>query len=64
MAFTSRIIMDFGTIIIQYRLLSPAVFETMQMDHHPRRMQCFDLLKKVKHTPIIDRVRYVQAHDM
>jgi hypothetical protein len=56
--------MDFGTIIIQYRLLSPAVFETMQMDHHPRRMQCFDLLKKVKHTPIIDRVRYVQAHDM
>jgi hypothetical protein len=27
-------------------------------------MQCFDLLKKVKHTPIIDRVRYVQAHDM
>jgi len=36
----------------------------MQMDHHPRRMQRLDLLKKIKHTAIIDRVRHIQTHNM
>ena len=56
--------MDLGTVIVQDRLLLPAVLEAMQVDHYPRCMQCLDLLKKIKHTAIIDRVRHIQAHNM
>jgi hypothetical protein len=56
--------MDLGTVIFQDRLLPPAVLEAMQVDCNPRRMQRPDLLKKIKRTAIIDRVRHIQAHNM
>jgi hypothetical protein len=64
MPFTPRVVANLRAIIIQYRLLPPAVLETMQMDDHPRRMQHLDLLKKVKHPAVIDRVRHIQTHNM
>jgi hypothetical protein len=64
MPLTPCIIVNFGAIIIQHRLLPPAILETMQMNNDPRRMKHLDLLKKVKHPAIIDRVRHIQTHNM
>ena len=58
------IIMHFRTIVIQNRLLPPAILKTMQMDLHPRRAERLHLLKKIKDAPVIHGIRYIKAYDM
>jgi hypothetical protein len=62
--FMAGIIVDLDTIVIQDRLPVPAIFKTMQVDADACPMEPPDLMKKVKDTPVIHRVGYVQTYNM
>jgi hypothetical protein len=63
-AFMAFVIVDLYTIIVEYGLLSPAVFKTMQMDLYAGPVQGADLMEQVEYASVIYRVWHIQAHDM
>jgi hypothetical protein len=63
-AFVAFVVVDLYTIIVEYRLLSPAVFKTMQMDLYASPVQGPDLMEQIEYASVIYRVWHVQAHDM
>jgi hypothetical protein len=64
MSFMPGIIVHLNTIFIQYRLMSPAIFKAMQMDLYPGIKEGPKFMEQVEDSPVIHRVRHVQAHDM
>jgi hypothetical protein len=64
MPFAAGIVMDLHTIIIQFGLFPPSIFETMQMDLYALPVKGYDLVKKIKNTPVIHRVGHIQANNM
>jgi hypothetical protein len=62
--FMAFVIVYLYTIVIEYGLLTPSVFKTVQMNLYTCGMQQTDLMKKIEYSPVIYRVGHVQAHDM
>jgi len=56
--------MHFLTILIEFRLLTPAIFKTMQMNFYAELMQSFYFIKQIEYAAIISRVRHVKTNDM
>jgi len=63
-AFVAFVVVDLYTIVVEYGLLSAAVFKTMQMDLYPSSVQGADLMEQVEYASVIYRVWHIQAHDM
>jgi len=64
MAFAARVIVDLDTIFFQYGLGTAAILKTVQMDLYSGPGERPDLMEQVDNSPVIHRVRHVQAHDM
>jgi hypothetical protein len=62
--FMTFVIVYLYAIIVEYRLFTPPVFKTVQMDLYSCGMQQTDLVEKIEYAPVIYRVWHVQAHDM
>jgi len=64
MAFVAGVVVDLDAVFFQYRLWAAAVFKAMQMDLYAGGKERPDLMEQVEDSPVIYRVRHVQAHDM
>jgi len=64
MAFVARVVVDLDAIFFQHGLWAAAVFKTVQMDLYAGVEERPDLMEQVEDSPVIHRVRHVQAHDM
>jgi hypothetical protein len=64
MPLMAGVIVDFHAIFIENGLTPPAVFEAMQMDLYTGIKKGTNFMEQVENSPIIYRVRHVQAHDM
>ncbi len=62
--FMTHIIMNFRTIIIQYRLLPRPYSKQCRWIFTPRTMQGLDFFKQIKDPAVINRVGHIQTHDM
>jgi hypothetical protein len=51
-------------ILIQFGLLSPPILKAMQMDLYSLLLKGRQLIKKVEHASIINRVRNVETNNM
>src|SRR5687767_14182903 len=58
------IIIYFNAVLLQLRLLFPAIFKTVQVYFYAELMQCSDFPEKVKHPSVINRVGYVETDNM
>jgi hypothetical protein len=64
MSFMARIIVDLDAIVVQYRLLTPSILETVQVDADTGCMEPSDLMKQIKDAAVIHGVGYIQAYNM
>jgi hypothetical protein len=64
MAFFPGVVSNFSTIVIQFLLPAPSIFETVQMDGYSFLMHGLDLIKKIKNAPVIWREGDIMTNDM
>ena len=64
MAFLPGIIVNFFTVLIEFGLFAAAIFKTVQVDLYTKRMERLYFVKQVEHSPIINRIRCIQANNM